>query len=306
MKDNAQAMVLAAFAADALALGAHWIYDPGRIKRQWGRLETFQAPLKDSFHATKTRGDLTHYGDQTLLLLRFLAEQGTFDAPGFLEAWRKMFSDYTGYRDQATRTTLKNLEKGADFRSAGAPSSDLGGASRIAPLVYFYAHDPDRLRESARAQTLVTHNHPLVIESAAFFADTAARILEGMPPVDAMNAARKTLSLQRPLGDWLQKGLESVSDNTREALAAFGLPCDIQGAFPGVIHLVAKYEKDLKGALVENVMAGGDSAARGLVTGMLLGAYLGEKALPEAWISELKCRETVLSLLAEINAKKAP
>ena len=34
MKDNIKAMVMAAFAADSLALGVHWIYDPRQIEIQ--------------------------------------------------------------------------------------------------------------------------------------------------------------------------------------------------------------------------------------------------------------------------------
>ncbi|MGA2940205.1 MAG: ADP-ribosylglycohydrolase family protein, partial [Syntrophobacteraceae bacterium] len=42
---------------------------------------------------------------------------------------------------------------------------------------------------------------------------------------------------------------------------------------------------NLREALVENVMAGGDSAARGLVVGMILGAHLGFEAIPSEWLS---------------------
>ena len=57
MTDNAQAMVLASLAADALALGAHWIYDTDKIAREIGRVERLLPPPPGSYHAGKGRGD---------------------------------------------------------------------------------------------------------------------------------------------------------------------------------------------------------------------------------------------------------
>ena len=59
-------MVLASFAADSLALGAHWIYDTESISKMFGRVDTFLKPSPNSYHATKDKGAFTHYGDQTL------------------------------------------------------------------------------------------------------------------------------------------------------------------------------------------------------------------------------------------------
>jgi ADP-ribosylglycohydrolase len=85
------------------------------------------------------------------------------------------------------------------------------------------------------------------------------------------------------------------------AIGSFGQSCHTPVAFPGVIHLIAKYEKDLKEALVQAVMAGGDNAARGLAVGMILGAHLGEQHLPEEWVKDLRKGGEIKNLLHQIG-----
>ena len=75
-------------------------------------------------------------------------------------------------------------------------------------------------------------------------------------------------------------GLDSVGKNSREVIGHSGRMCGIAEAMTGVIHLVASYGNDPVTALIENMMAGGDSAARGPVTGMFPGAQLGLKGIP--------------------------
>ena len=60
MRDKAEAMVMASFAADSLALGVHWIYDARQISSQYGRVERFLKPREGSFHPTKDKGEFTH------------------------------------------------------------------------------------------------------------------------------------------------------------------------------------------------------------------------------------------------------
>jgi ADP-ribosylglycohydrolase len=72
-----------------------------------------------------------------------------------------------------------------------------------------------------------------------------------------------------------------------------------------VVHLIARYENDLEPALIENVMAGGDSAARGMAVGMVLGAHLGRDAIPERWLSEMKTTGRIEALLQEIDSHRS-
>ena len=160
MEDKATAMVLASFAADALALGAHWQYDTDEIDRRFGRVEVYRQPQADSYHPSKGAGEFTHYGDQTLCLLESLAACRGFDLDRFAQAWRQFFRTYGGYVDHATRETLANLNPAGGRSSPVQAPTDLSGASRIAPLVFAYRRDREALLTAVQAQTAMTHKTP--------------------------------------------------------------------------------------------------------------------------------------------------
>jgi ADP-ribosylglycohydrolase len=299
MKDKPTAMVLASFAADALALGVHWIYNTRVIDKKFGRVENFIKPERPTYHPTKDRGEFTHYGDQALILLESVAECEGFDLTDFSERWQRLFENYDGYVDRATKETLENLASGKSVAESGSGSDDLAGASRIASLVYVYRNDLQQLVASAKAQTAFTHNNVQVINSAAFFADIAYQILAGATPLAAIEQAQKDESYPRPFKEWIQMGLESAERDSRQAILNFGQMCEIPAAFPAVIHLIAKYEHDLKAACIENVMAGGDSAGRGLLVGLILGAHLGMPAIPTEWLNDMKAYPQVVDKLSK-------
>jgi ADP-ribosylglycohydrolase len=301
MMKKPTAMVWASLCADALALGAHWIYDVKTIDKKFGRVNDFLAPSPPTYHPTKQRGDLTHYGDQTLLLLQTISERGGFEADEFSRRWRDFCAGTSGYVDGATRQTLKNLAAGRPAAEAGSASTDLAGAARIAPLVFRYRNDIEALGRSAVQQTRLTHNTAEVAASAAFFARVAAAALAGSAPVDAMRRAAAEGFAPGSLAGWLSDGLRSVAKDTRAAVFGFGQMCEVEAAFPATVHLIAKYEDRLEEALIENVMAGGDSAGRGLIVGMVLGAYAGGTAIPERWLKALTAGPQIERWLAEIH-----
>jgi len=306
MQDKAEAMVLASFAADSLALGAHWVYDIGEIDRKFGRVERLLKPLESSYHATKELGEFTHYGDQTLVLLESVAASSGFDLDDFARRWKKLFESYNGYVDKATKATLANFASGKNPEESGSSSSDLAGAARIAPLVYRYRNDLGQLLSSAKIQTAMTHDNPSVIDVSDFFARVIWKVLEGEKPLSAIREVREEHFRESLLGQWAAEGIESARSDTRSAILKFGQSCDVERAFPSVVHLIGKYEGNLREALVENVMAGGDSAARGLVVGMILGAHLGFEAIPSEWFSGLKRYQHIVYLLERIRKAHNP
>lgn len=300
MRQKAKAMVLASFVGDSLALGVHWIYDAKRIVREFGRVERFLTPKPDSYHPTKRKGQFTHYGDQAYVLLQSLADRKTFDLADFAERWRGLFAAYTGYYDGATKGALKNFANGAGPEASASPSNDLAGAARIAPLVFCLRDDPGALVAAARAQTAMTHGDPLTIDAAELFARAALRILGGESPLSALATVAGERFTGTPLARWVKEGVVLKGEEGVTGVGCLGQSCHTPEAFPSVIQLVARYEDDLKEALVQNVMAGGDSAARGMAVGMLLGAHLGESAIPGLWLAELERTEAIRNLLEKV------
>lgn len=301
MEDRKKALVMAAFAADALALGPHWIYDTAVIDTEFGRVEELRDPLPATFHKGRRRGQFTHYGDQMLTLLETVAAGRTFDPAQFAGNWQRMFDGYTGYRDHATRATLENLSEGASWEKAGSGSADLAGAARIAPLGALFAGDAERFAAAARRQTTVTHNHPDVVDAAEFFSRVTAAVVAGGEPVAELAAAAAGRFSNSPISEWVDKGVASAGRDTRTVINEFGQQCGIGAAFPAVIHLLARYPDDLKSALVENVMAGGDSAARGMIVGMVMGARLGTGAIPQNWLTGMAAYERIAALVEQIE-----
>ena len=294
-------MVLSSFIGDALALGVHWIYDAEKIKNIYGRVGEYIKPPKGSYHAGKAAGDFTHYGDQTLILFESTAQRGGFDVSDFSSRWQWLFENYRGYVDGATRETLENLEHGLAPLKAGSPSNDLAGASRIAPIVFMYERDEDAMVYASRTQTRMTHSNPDVVDAAEFFAKVTKKVLDGEAPAIAIGKIAEERFRESPIREWVKKGLASLKVPSEAAVKQFGQSCHIPEAFPAVIHFIGKYEDNLKEALIENTMAGGDAAARGMIIGMILGAYQGMGGLPEEWVKGLKKGAQITTLLNRLD-----
>jgi ADP-ribosylglycohydrolase len=116
MTDSKRGLLTGALLGDALALGAHWIYDTHEIEKIFGDFDGYTNPSKNPYHKTKKIGDFTHYGDQMMILVSSIRQEGSYNPAKYLTAWRETMKNYTGYMDHASKETL---EKGQ-----GSTSSD--------------------------------------------------------------------------------------------------------------------------------------------------------------------------------------
>jgi ADP-ribosylglycohydrolase len=292
--------VLPALVADSLCLGAHWIYDAAQIARIYPQGVTQLDAPHSSYHPGKAAGDFTHYGDQTLALLRSIVSRGGFDADGWRADWSAFWAGNThSYRDGATRLTLERLAHGFEV---GAESQDLGGASRLAPLLASLALQPLEQRIlAAKAQTQLTHNSALVLDAAAFITlwVDALQQRQDMEQSLIQAAAADCYQEMQPR-IWLEQVQAAAGLAPRQAGELFGLSCHVNGALPLTAWLALTAAKDPKASLQVNATLGGDSAARGLVLGLVLGCAEGRIWLPTEWQHSL-CAATELDRLLGLS-----
>jgi ADP-ribosylglycohydrolase len=303
LRERYAGMLYGALAGDSLALAAHWIYDQAEITRRFGRVTELLAAPQESYHPGKERGALTHYGDQMLILLESIeATGGNFVMEDFARRWRQFWNDSPSYRDHATKETLAHLMEGLGLTRAGSDSTELGGAARIAPILAALRNeDQPTILAAVRAQTALTHAAPITVDTAEFLARTVFILMRGVSVPSALHMAVALPFRALPAERYLRQAEETLHLSTAEAVVELGQSCPTEKALPAVFAILLRHNSNFKTALIENVMAGGDSAARGLVLGTILGAAGGRHAIPERWIEPLRARPQVESFLQLIG-----
>lgn len=269
-----------ALVADSLSLGAHWVYDQEEIAEAFPHGVTkFAEPLSE-YHKTKRAGDQTHYGDQTVMLRDSLEERGGFDALGWREDWLAAMEGYDGYVDGASRETMK---------SGGASpsgSSDLGGATRIAPILDL-GLDLDDAVEAVRAVTALTHGDEVVADVAEFFTRAVYAVDAGSVFEDALDAAAKEGSYKKlKVADHLEGARELRDGNFPAVAEELGQACGVDQAFPLALYFLLRPETEFGKTISDNALAGGDSSARAMLIALLYAAE--DTDVAAEWVEGLR------------------
>lgn len=294
------------FVGDAFCLGSHWIYDLDELERIFpGGPQGFDPPAEGHYHFGKSPGELTHYGDAALLLLRSLMERDGFDAADFGSRFVTMMEcpAYKGYRDHASMGTLANYRA---FREAhpdaaysfqeGADDDQPATISRLAPLAAHYFHSNDYLVQVERA-TRVCQNNERAVAYLKAHALILRELFLGHPLADAFNKAAEQISAEGPLGAEVSRKIrDAFSSRTlpvRTVTVRFGQSCPLANSFPAAVHCALRHADDFRGALKATASAGGDSAGRAAMIGTWLGASQGVSAIPGEWRLCLKAHAEI-------------
>lgn len=272
MLSRAQGVLLGQLSGDALGSQVEFML-PDRIRRLY---PDDICNLQPGGTWDTLAGQPTDDSEMALALARTLVEKGEFDRPAIAQSYidwaRSGPFDIGG-------TTSRGIAALAGRGSPSVSSQANGALMRVSPVGIFAAGKPALAARLAREDAKFTHPHPVCQAASAAF---AAAIAAGIAGADhrAMwaigfahageddGAAVVRACLERSLTE----GPADFSHNQGWVLTALG------NAFHRLYAGQSVGE-----ALIETVMAGGDTDTNAAICGALLGAAWGRAHIPRRW-----------------------
>ncbi len=241
-------------------------------------------------------GQPTDDSELALALARSLVERRGYDREDVAGAYADWYEsdpfDVGATIGQALRAAAAARAAGtsvADAACAAASRQSQGNGAlmRQSPLaIWGWRRDPQDLDRFVRADTMLTHPHPVCQAGSAVYVGVLSLIVrEGTGGREAYRRARdwhqhySGRSVEVPAAiDEAETVLPVFSRNQGHVLIA------LQNAFYQALHAPSFEE-----GLVQTVMAGGDTDTNAAIAGAMLGALYGVEAIPRQW------RDAVLS-----------
>ena len=282
-KDKLKGLLWGSLLADAYSLGGHWVYDQNELANSELNFKGLNDP-RSLYHETKSAGDFTHYGDQSVWLLQYISNSKVYNPSDYAGIWRTNMNDYKGYVDSASKDTLSNLNNGASFMGCGSESHDFSVVGRHAPII-FALSNMDEIVESVKFHTFLTHFTKEILDASKYVVEVTLAMVYNLDVETTLKERAKFYG--EAVEAEVNKAFELRDMPTNEAIKTLGASCGVQGALASTVYLLLNYHHDFDALLKANVLAGGDSASRGMVAGMIVGARYGFEAIKPSWIEEL-------------------
>jgi ADP-ribosylglycohydrolase len=321
LKSRIKGSLYGLFIGDALAMPVHWYYDREALNRDYGNVTDYLDPKNPhpgsilsykSYEPQTEKGDILHdqaqywgkkgihyhqflkAGENTLnlkivrLLIDSLNEKNGYDADDYLERYISFMTTPGSHRDtyveEYHRHFFSQYEKGVPPRECGLEEKHIGGIVGLAPIILFYADDPQRARAAALEHLSLSHLGKAMEDAAHFFIDVSLAVLDGGSLKNVILNSTGSTHLQFDADafvKWLDQPDEEIVGGK------FRTACYVDQSIPSVAYLAYKYSDDPEGCLIANTNLGGDNAHRGAVLGALLGAADGFDAWPDRWVKGL-------------------
>ncbi|CAA6804177.1 MAG: ADP-ribosylglycohydrolase [uncultured Sulfurovum sp.] len=245
-------------------------------------------------HLNKHAENFTLYGEQSIWLLKHLNEAKMYDPFDYAKLWQKQMHTYEGNKDEASSISLQNLESGKSFMACGSESQNLSVVGRHAPLL-FKLDNIDELLESIKLHNCLTHFTKETLDASKYISEVALAMLYDLD-VEATLKERAEF-----YGDLVKEEVStafSLKNNPKhEVLKHLADSPNVKGGLALTVYLLLNYHHDFPKLLKMNLLAGGDSSARGMIAGMLVGARYGFDTIKPSWIEELNNYEVLNALI---------
>lgn len=205
---------------------------------------------------------------------------------------------------QPGKTVLAALESG-DMGTIDKPinhSKGCGGVVRVAPVGLMASGD---LFDGACKMAAITHGHPTGYLAAGVFATIIECILRGLSIQHAIREAVRILIDREHNGECtlaIEKALGRAAwaDPCPEVVESFGQGFLADEALAIAIYCSLVAHDDFAAGVRLAINHGGDSDSTGSMTGQILGAYLGKRAIPDRWLANLELAGEIEQLAEDV------
>jgi ADP-ribosylglycohydrolase len=188
-------------------------------------------------------------------------------------------------------------------------SKGCGGVMRVAPVGLFHwrlknNHSPGETFQLGTELAALTHGHPTGSLTGGVLSVLIRELADGASLPEALAAAKALLRQAREHEETLacielaEKSAESNMPHA-DAIARIGQGWIAEEALAVSIYC-ALVARDLREGIILAVNHDGDSDSTGAITGNLLGAIYGVKAIPQEWLDSLELREVITAMAEDL------
>ncbi len=228
--NRAAGCIVGAFIGDALGLGPHWYYDLDELRRDFGPwIDGYTAPRPGAkYHAGMKAGESSQTGIVMRMLLRSVAERGTYEEADFTrcldeELLPKLsadpFSGPGGYTNQSFREVwqARVIDK-KSWAEAGGNADTSEAAERVTILAAAFAADPYLAAKHALDCCRLTQTDPLVAQQSVAFACVLAALVRGEALDEQLSGKLMALVSNGTLPFVLKSSATAAAKNAKPSL----------------------------------------------------------------------------------------
>ena len=302
---RAQGAMLGQLAGDALGSLVEF-RSASEIRRMYPRGPRL---LEDGGTFDTIAGQPTDDSELALMLARSIVAGSGYDPELAAQAYYYWYKSHPFDIGTTTAQAFRSVTQArvddnsvaAAMRGAASTSSQSNGSlMRISPLaIWGHQLSAAQVAEAARADSALTHAHPVCQEACAVYSVALAHaVATGSPPADVYATAL----------NWVERECSEQLVTAAVRDAAEGPPSNYQSSQGWVLIALRNafyqllHAPDFEEGVVRTVAAGGDTDTNGAIAGALLGAVYGREGVPGQWRQMiLTCRP-----VAEARAVRHP
>lgn len=190
-------------------------------------------------------------------------------------------------------------------------SKGCGAVMRVAPIGLYIDNENEAGKIAAEASAL-THGHPLGIIPSYVFASMLNLMIN--KEVDIFSALKKSIdgllknydifdkNDTKIFVDLMNKAIKLSSSNINDidAINELGEGWVAEEALAIAVYSCLKYSNSFEDTIVCAINHDGDSDSTGAIAGNIIGAYLGEKAIPNYYLDNLELKDVIVEIADDL------